>query len=130
MYADSEDGAPLEDPAELLETAEADTRRLEWLIRAINHTNSTTLFDACDVTGTLTDALARRDALASLHKTLSEALKGVGSRRRRYFDDRPAGKLAIDVAAWRRRADDTAAKLRQLDLAIQALNWATDVCEP
>lgn len=127
MYAD-EDGVPLENPDELLGAAEADTRRLETLIRSINATNSSTAFNACDVSGTLTDALARRDALASLHKTLKEALDSTGTRRRRFFDDR-SGKLTIDVPQWRGRLDDVARQLRQLDLAIQSLNWTTELVE-
>lgn len=129
VYADGESSEPLESPESLLSMAEKAVERLEQLLRNINATNTQTPFHACGVSGTLTDALARRDALASLHKTLAEALEGVGTRRRRYFDERPASKVVIDVAEWRARMDSVAKDLRQLDLAIQSLNWQTELIE-
>ena len=125
-----EDGTTPEAPTRLIEEALEDASRLEALVRAINHTNSATPFNSHGVTGTLTDALARRDALASQHKTLSDVLSSIsGARSRRIFDDRPAGKLVVDTSQLRAQADSLAHTLRELDLAIQGLNWGTDLIE-
>ena len=51
---------PAEDPAELLKEAAHVLEQIEVLVRRINHTNSVTPFEG---DATLTDAIARRDAL-------------------------------------------------------------------
>jgi DNA repair exonuclease SbcCD ATPase subunit len=119
----------VENIQELLEKVNAVSERLEGLIRSINRTNMLTEFHAEGVDGVLSDALARRDSLSAKHKTLSEALTSASSsgRRLRYYDDRPAGKLTIAVSDLRREADDLSGMIRRLDLAIQQVNWNTDL---
>ena len=54
-----EGDTPVEDPAAMLEEAAALLQEIETLVRRINHTNAQTAFEGA----TLTDAIARRDAL-------------------------------------------------------------------
>src|ERR671936_389201 len=91
---------PPEDPGSLLAEFDDLATQLERLVTQINHTNiATKLPDGT----TLTDALARRDALRILP--------------------------TVDVSALRRQADDLARERRELDGAIQETNWSTDLLE-
>lgn len=117
----------VENATDLLTEANNVVNRLESLIVRINKTNMSTPFKAENIDGVMMDALARRDALSSKHTTLTQVLEGT-SRRRRYFDDRPAqGKLTVSLGELRAEADKTAGEIRRLDLAIQQTNWDTEL---
>src|SRR5919108_3266903 len=76
-----EGAEPAEDATALLAEADRLFDELESLIRRINRTNSSTDLGA---DGTMTDALARRDALRLRHSVLiaaAEAAVGPGSFR-------------------------------------------------
>jgi len=118
-----------EDVAELFTKANDTVHELEDLIRRVNKTNMATVFEAEGVSGTIMDAPARRESLSMRSKTVTEAISNTSSsgRRRLFYDDRAPGKLTVSVANLRREADELAAQIRRLDLAIQQVNWNTEV---
>jgi hypothetical protein len=74
--------SPPEDPQELLEETERLVSELEGYVRRINRTNlSATLADG---ETTLTDALARRDALTLRYGTLKTLVSTASDRLPRY----------------------------------------------
>jgi hypothetical protein len=117
---------PPEDPAELLAEFDELATELERLVTRINHTNlATRLADGT----TLTDSLARRDALA-LRQTVVHEVAGVaGTRQQRYARAEIRTLPTVDVAALRRQADDLARERRELDVTIQETNWSTELLE-
>lgn len=127
-YQEGED--PPEDANELLVQADAVLDELEVLIRQINATNSATVLDDGR---NLTAALAERDVLGlrfSLLASLADA--GAGT-----MDGRPIRQMrselrtlsAVPVAALRERANVVARRRRELDAAIQQVNWNTELQE-
>ena len=127
---------PAERSTELLDQARATTDEVESLIRRINRTNATTELEAGV---TITDAIAQRDVLALRRKlvtAVADAAAGHGGNdddhvwamarqmrsELRQLTDVPAGDL-------RREADDLARQYRELDVRLQAANWATDLVD-
>lgn len=118
---------PPEAPLELL--AEHDRALAEFtaLVKRINRTNAATAFDEGR---SLTDALADRDAIAhertTIHSLINSANVGGGFRVTR---TELRFVTTVDVAALQKRADDLARRYRELDTAIQTLNWTVDLVE-
>ena len=98
---------------------------LEILIRQINKTNTVTALDS----GTLTDSIARRDALALKRRVVATAADAVAGRRDRVTRSEVRYLTSLDVAALRRQADELASEYRALDVKLQEANWATDLVE-
>lgn len=124
-YTEGED--PAEDAAALLTEAEAVVDRLAELLLVINRTNlEATLTDG----RTVTAALADRDALRTRFGLLKQAADAAAGGRREPFR---LGRqelrtfAALDVTALRGRADDVARQIRELDLAIEQVNFTTEV---
>ena len=118
---------PPENPQELLDEAERLVTELEGYVRRINRTNlSATLADG---ETTLTDALARRDALALRYGTLKTLVSTASDRLPRYGRAEIRILPAVEVGPLRRRMDELARERRELDIAIQQANWATDLTE-
>jgi hypothetical protein len=115
---------PPEDPALLLAELDRLLTQLASLIARINQTNSQTTLENGQ---SLTEALAERDVLKlrlSVLKTVADA----ASRRGSYYSRSEIRSIVtIDVSAIRRQTDEIAQQHRQLDTAIQAVNWATDI---
>jgi predicted negative regulator of RcsB-dependent stress response len=115
---------PAEDAAALLTEVEGVIDEFETLIRRINRTNAATTIGA---DGTLTDALARRDALRWRHHVLTTA---AGSNQQGYSRQlRSELKMlsSLRVADLRAQADQVARELRELDVRIQQSNWEVDL---
>jgi hypothetical protein len=121
---------PPESAADLLAEARAVVDEVETLVRRINRTNAATELEPGV---TITDAIARRDALALHRKVLAavaDAAAGRGDGRMwrqlrselREVTDLPVGEL-------RREADDVSRQYRELDVRLQQANWATDLVE-
>ncbi len=124
-----EDEAPAEDPVALLAEADAVADRAADLVRRVNATNAATAFPGG---GTLTDALARRDALTAKISTVDAALRQVVGGRDRAW--RGGGLevrrvVAVDVPALRTRLEALNAERRTLDAALQRLSWEVDLAE-
>ncbi|WP_239154922.1 DIP1984 family protein [Amycolatopsis sp. FDAARGOS 1241] len=117
---------PAENAADLLTEAGTTLDELEDLIRRINRTNAQTPLGD----GSVTDALARRDALRLRHSVLTaaaDAASGRGHGIARQLRSELRQLAALPVAELRDRADRVALDLRTLDVDIQRTNWEADL---
>jgi len=117
---------PAEDPVDLLAELDHVLDEFTTLVRQINHTNSVTRFDG---NWTLTDALAERDRLAWQRTALQGLVQAANYTQNRYSRSEVKFVSTVDVADLQRQVDDLSRQYRELDTAIQALNWSTDVIE-
>jgi hypothetical protein len=115
-----------ENPQELLAEAKRLTSELARLVARINRANlATTIPNGA----TLTDALARRDALQTLYSLIETAAETASSRIDRYGRSEIRKFAIVDVGALRKQLEEVAKDRRELDTAIQATNWATEIEE-
>ena len=121
---------PAEDAAALLTEIDGVVDEFESLVRRINRTNSAVTIGA---DGTLTDALARRDALRWRHHVLNSAADAAAGTNQPGYSRQLRSELkmlsALPVAELRARADDVAKEMRELDVRIQQANWQFDLLE-
>lgn len=115
---------PAENPNALLTELDAIAAQIEKLVKRINKTNNAT---ATAAARSLVDALAERDALAMQAKTYAELAKSAAVTQDRYSKSEVRFVSAISVAATQKRADEFAKRYRELDTAIQSLNWTTEL---
>ena len=118
-----EGDAPAEDPAALLAEYEDCAARLEDLMARINRTNSETRTER----GTLTELLARRDCLKLRAETYRNFLTAASSLTRRATRSEIKILSTISVQDYQKQVDQMSAQLRQVDGAIQAANWTTEL---
>jgi Family of unknown function (DUF6847) len=119
--------SPPEDPQELLEEMERLVSELEEYVRRINRTNLSATLSGGETT--LTDALARRDALTLRYGNLNTLVSAASDRVPRYGRAEIRILSAVEVGPLRRRMDELARERRELDISIQQANWATDLME-
>lgn len=121
---------PAEDAVSLLAEAGEVLNQYEALIRRINRTNAATAIGA---DGTLTDALARRDALRLRHSVLTAAADAAAGKGQPGYARQLRSELkmlsALPVAELRAQADDVARELRELDVRIQRSNWEVELLD-
>lgn len=123
-----EDEKPPENPQELLSELAQLVDTFTTLVAQINQTNSTTQFNE---TRTLTNALAERDAIMMhrkiLESTIQSAVGEDGRRGYRYSQIKSFSTINIgDVQAT---IDNISRRYRELDTAIQEINWTTELIE-
>jgi hypothetical protein len=118
--------APPEQPDALLAEFEQTAERLQTLIARINRTNLTVMTADGE---TLTDALARRDVLAFRFKVHRELAAAASEQSERYSLREIKMTPTVDVAGLRRTVDDLARTRRELDVGLQAANWAHTLAE-
>jgi hypothetical protein len=117
---------PPEDPQELLAEAARLTMELARLVARINRVNlTTTLPDG----SSLTDALARRDAVQTHYSLVETAADTAAARVDRYGRSEIRKVSTVDVGILRKQLERLAQERRELDTAIQATNWATEIGE-
>ena len=117
---------PPEDPSELLAEAARLADELARLIFRINRANlATTLPDGT----TLTESIARRDALQTQYSLIETAADTAANRIDRYGRSEIRKVATVDVGALRKQMERLAQERRELDTAIQATNWATELGE-
>lgn len=114
---------PAEDPVAMMEEFESCAQILEDLVGRINRTNSETVTEK----GSLTDLLAKRDSLKMLTETYREFLQAASNLSSRATRSEIRIVSAVDVPTYRKKADDYARQLRELDNTIQAANWTTEL---
>ena len=117
---------PPENPEQLLIEMDQLLNQLGDLIIRINRTNIQTRFSPDE---TLTDALARRDVLSMRYSVIGGLADTAANRIERYGRSEIRKIATVDVAALRRQLDEIARQRRELDTAIQAMNWTTDLVE-
>ena len=117
---------PSEDPNELLQQVIAMTDQLQKLIFSINEANltGTTLGGR-----TLTEALARRDALALRHSIIQAAASSSTKQPERYGIKEIRWIKTLDVAILQKMIDDLGKEIRELNAEIQAANWQIEIQE-
>lgn len=122
--------APAEDAAALLAEAHGALDNYEDLIRRINRTNAATTIGT---DGTLTDALARRDALRLRHHVLTTAADAAAGVNQPGYARQLRSELkmfsALPVGELRAQADRVAQEVRELDVRIQRSNWEVDLLD-
>lgn len=112
---------PAEDPLRLIELLGAECEAYETLIRRINLTNTATVWEG----KTLTALLARRDTLSLELSIFRDFLQQASQRIDRYSKTEIKILPTVDVTAMQKTVDAKSKELRQLDAAIQKLNWNT-----
>lgn len=125
-YTEGEE--PAEDANALLGEAEAVVDRLEELILLINRSN----LEAVLPDGrSLTAALAERDALRTRFGLLKAAADAAAGRRDPFRMGRQELRTftSLNVQDLRSRADNVARQIRELDLAIEQVNFGTEIGE-
>jgi hypothetical protein len=118
--------SPAEEPSTLLERLDTVVDELERLVVAINATN--VLVRLADGR-TIMEAIARREALARKHGTLTRAADAANVSQNRYLRSELKLERKVEVADLRTRADELARERRELDAQIQAANWTHDLVE-
>jgi hypothetical protein len=118
--------APAEQPDVLLAEFEQTAERLRTLIARINRTNLTAVTSDGE---TLTTALARRDVLAFRFKVHRELAGAASEQPERYSLREIKMTATVDVAQLRRTVDELARERRELDVALQAANWAHSLAD-
>ena len=117
---------PAEQPSDLLAQLDQLFIQLERLIVQINKTN----LQAHLASGqSLTDALAQRDVLTLRYAAISQLADTATPENNRYSRTEIRSVSTVDVAALRQQQDQLAQQRRELDTAIQALNWTTNLIE-
>ena len=115
---------PPENPETLLSELNQLLTQLTDLIVRINRTNmQTTLVDGTP----LMLALAQRDTLSTHHSIVSGLADTASNRIDRYGRSEIKKVATVNVAALRRQADELARQRRELDTAIQSVNWTVDL---
>jgi uncharacterized protein DUF6847 len=118
---------PTEQPAALRAELDAAVERLAVLIKAINRTNvATRLEDGQSIAEAITDRDMLQLRVSALGTLVGAAAYRPGARVTRTELRTVA---TVDVPALRRELDDLSRQSRQLDVRIQAANWATDLIE-
>jgi len=116
---------PLENSRELLAEYDRVALELEQLIARINAAN---IITEVEPGLSMTAAIARRERLQRTLRMRQElADAGTGSGIDRQMRSELRSFAAVDVVALRKEADDLARELRTLDVAIQSVNWTTEI---
>ncbi len=117
---------PHEDPARLRRDVAELVEQLQALISQINRANIVTRLESGM---TLTEALAFRDSV-TLHQNILRSVADAASERVDRIGRAEIRRIpTIDVAQLRDEIDALAKQRREIDTAIQAANWATDLPE-
>lgn len=115
---------PPEDPQELLAEVSQMLAQYTDIVSRINRTNTATLFSDGK---TVTDALAERDTLSLERGLLESLLAAATNQAYRYQRAEIKYVSTVSVATIQKRMDDLARRYRELDSAIQSLNWQIDL---
>ncbi|MDZ4849692.1 MAG: DIP1984 family protein [Pirellulaceae bacterium] len=117
---------PHEDPQALLEDSFRLLQEHEQLICKINRANlSVKLSDGRSIM----EAIAERDRLVAQHTLLKEAAASARKDNAYYSNSEIKWKAVVKVPGLEKQADDLSKKIRELNTAIQSVNWASDMPE-
>jgi len=119
-----EGDAPAEKPQDLIVELEGTSTELLDLIKRINKTNSATYVTGG---GTISDALAERDALALQRAAYADLAQSAAITQGRFTRSEIKYVSTINIVKIQKRADELSKKYRELDARIQELNWQTEL---
>ena len=114
---------PAERPDDLMKELDACLNQLEDIMFRINATNMHTVKDG----RTLTAMMAERDVLGKRIQVLRDAFDRASQSQDRYGRNEIKYVTTVDIPRLRKQIDKYSQEFRQLDMAIQALNFATDL---
>ena len=114
---------PAEDPASLLAELDTVTESLEALIVRINLTNASATVDGVSVTA----LIAKRDCLQKRVRILRRFLQSASMTAMRSRGSEIVVKATVPVREMQKTVDDLSKSLREIDTAIQAANWSTEL---
>ncbi|MBM6991908.1 MAG: DIP1984 family protein [Prevotella sp.] len=116
---------PNENPQELMQELNGCLTQLQRLIFQINCTNMHTESEG----KTLTQLMAERDVLSLRIAALRDVFNRASESQERYSRSEIKVVTTIDVKALGRDIDAWSKQLRELDIRIQGLNFATELEE-
>lgn len=119
-----EGSEPAENPVELLKELDALLAQHEELVTRINITNSRATDDKGE---TLTRLIARRDMLQKKVQMLRDLVGAASQLTNRYHLSEIRVISTINVAETQKKVDEVSKQLRETDIALQQLNWTTDL---
>jgi len=122
-----EGDTPAEDPMELLAELSADTDDLEGLMASINLTNCETFTVLEDSRLSLTELIARRDALGLKISVMRDFLDEAATKVDRYSSKEIRLLSTVPVAELQKQVDALSRELRLLDVELQRMNWSTEL---
>ena len=114
---------PAEDPKELFKELDSCLKQLEEYIYRINLTNMRTMSGE----KTLTQLMAERDVLTKRIEVMQNVFNQASLTNERYSRSEIKFVTTIDIKALRKQIDKLSSQLRQLDIEIQSINFATDL---
>ena len=115
---------PPEDPQALLAESSQLLAQYTEIVSRINRTNSATVFEGSK---TITDALAERDTLTLERSLIDTLITAAANPAHRYQRAEIKYVSTVSIAELQKRKDDLARQYRELDSAVQALNWNVDL---
>lgn len=121
-----EGDAPSEDPMILLAEYNTIAAGLVTLIQRINRTNATT---ALPGHGTIADAIAERDDLRARAEAYRELAYAGMVTQNAYSRSEIRFKSTVAIADLQKQADALSQQHRELDSALQAMNWTVDLVD-
>ena len=116
---------PAESFAELLPQYNTLADEFTALAKRINKTNAVTPMDG----GTIAEAITERDGLKSKIRCYSELYNAMAITENRYSRNEIKFVRCANPAELQHEIDTMSKRFREIDTAIQALNWATDLLE-
>ena len=114
---------PSERPEDLFKELDGCLKQLQDLMFRINATNMHTVKDG----RTLTEMMAAREVLGKRVQILREAFDRATQSQDRYGRNEIKYVMTVDIPALRKQIDKYSKQLRELDMEIQALNFATEL---
>lgn len=115
---------PAEEPNDLMKQAFALSDELQRLVLNIHRTNAqATVADGRN----MLELLTKRDELLERHKLIASAIENTHREPDRYSVREIKWIKVIPVSSLQKQADDIGAKLRDINIQIQAANWQIDL---
>ena len=116
---------PPEDPDELLTSIERCYDELLHLVTAIDRTNALSILEG----KTLTNWLSIRNHLKERRAILLRVVERASVSQMRHSKSEVRFISTVKASRLQKQADDLAQEYRQIDLRIQAANWAIDLAD-
>jgi hypothetical protein len=115
---------PAERPELLLDEFERSAAELEGLVRRVNATNSTVMFDSQHL---ISDVIARREGLDLRIRILREVLAEASEPDWLLHRSEIRVVAMLDTAALQRQLDDLNRQRRELETELQRVNWRAEL---
>lgn len=118
---------PAEEPSALQAELDESIERFGRLIAAINLTNCSTRVEYSGESITLTELIAKKDALTLMISVYRDLCAEAGRAAHRARGTEIKIVPTVQVARLQKRLDNMSRALRELDNLLQGSNWATEL---